>query len=343
VIWTLGPFHSDLPGPFRLALKLDGDVVSSAEVFTGFSHRGLRGILCNSTWIQGVVVMDRLDPESSLFSEWAYCDAIEKILELSAPPRARAIRSLLAELVRISAHFKQLSCVARAAGSETLFHFMLRERELVLDLLELSTGSRHMPAFFRVGGVREDISEGFLERLQEVCSKVLRRMEEYDRLLTENQAFFQRVAGRAVFSSEVVKKYAVSGIPAKSVHSATAALAKATPGDLHHRFVLKTKEIVESVETLKKLLVNIPGGKYRSDQELVTVPQGEATGTVEAPRGRLSIKVQSGGQDKPKDIQFETPSESLIRALPEILVGTAVEDLALCLASFDIQIGEVDR
>ena len=92
MIWNLGPFHSSLPGPFRLALKLDGDVVSSAEVFTGFSYRGLKTVLQNSTWLQGVVVVDRLDPDSSLFSEWAYCEAIEKILDLSVPPRAGAIR-----------------------------------------------------------------------------------------------------------------------------------------------------------------------------------------------------------------------------------------------------------
>lgn len=345
--WRIGPFHAALPGPFQLNLQLDGDVISSAEVFVGFSHRNIVGALKKRSWLQGIILMDRLDPDAAIFTEWAYCSAVEKLSGMLVPPRAQVIRSLLAETTRISAHLKQLALVARAAGAETAFHFLLRERECVLDLLELGTGSRHMPVFFRFGGVREDISEGFLERLDDVCTKINTRMEEYEDLLTSNEIFFQRALGCAVLSKEIVRKHGITGVPARAHESIEnfrwAEQKRVVLGDLYHRFLLKLGEIQNSIEILKERAHQVPSGPFGLDGEVNRIPRGEASAAVDAPRGRLQVSIVSNGSDHPAGVRLEAPSEALIRAVPEVLVGTPVEDLALCLASLDIQIGEVDQ
>jgi NADH:ubiquinone oxidoreductase subunit D len=351
-----------LPGPLRLSLGLDGEVVRSAAATSGYARRGVVSVLKRSTWRQGIAIMDRLDPEAAIFGEWVFCLAAEKALRAEAPARGQAIRVLLAELSRISAHLHQLATVARAAGSEPVFHFMLREREVVLDQVELASGSRHAPAFLRVGGVREDVTEGFLERLQDVCQRLLERISEYNDLLTYNEAFIRRVSGRAVISRDLVGRHGITGVPARIFdrtedlrwkglagyslvqhQDLPANLSSGIPGDLHQRFVLKLQEIIQSAHLVQELAQHLPSGPYRSDGDFDRVPAGTHSAEVEAPRGRLKIEIQSGGGASPSDVRFETPSEPLLAALPEFLVGAPVEDLKLVLASLDLQVGEVDQ
>jgi len=315
-----------------------------------------------STWVQGIAIMDRLDPEAAIFGEWVLCLAVEKAHRADVPARGRAIRVLLGELSRISAHLHHLAIVARAAGSEPVFHFMLREREAVLDLMELASGSRHAPAFLRFGGVREDVTEGFLERLQDVCQRLQERVSEYNDLLTYNEAFVRRVSGRAVISRDLVRRHGISGAPARIFDRSEdlrwkglpgydlvqhqdlpPTAAAGTPGDLHQRFVLKLQEIVQSAHLLQELAQHLPSGPYRSDGDFSRVPAGNYAAQVEAPRGRLVLEIHSGGGAMPTDLHIIAPSEALLAAVPEFLVGAPVEDLELALASLDLQVGEVDR
>jgi NADH-quinone oxidoreductase subunit D len=314
------------------------------------------------TWHQGIAVLGRLDPEAAIFGEWVFCLAAERALGIELPGRASAIRVLLAELSRISSHLHQLAVVARAAGAEPVFHFMLREREAVLDLLELVSGSRHSPAFLRFGGVREDVTEGFLERLQEVAQRLLERISEYNDLLTYNEAFVRRVSGRAVISRELVVRHGISGVPSRVFdreqdlrwkarsgyelvqhQNLPASISSGVPGDLHQRFVLKLQEIIQSGHLLQELSQHLPDGPHRSEGDFSRLPAGKYFAEVEAPRGRLGLELQSNGGTMPVDLRFRTPSEPLLAALPEFLVGAPVEDLELALASLDLQIGEVDQ
>jgi NADH-quinone oxidoreductase subunit D len=319
-------------------------------------------VLKRSTWNQGIVIMDRLDPESAIFGEWVFCLAAEKAHRAEVPARGQAIRVLIAELSRVSAHLHQLANVARSAGSEPVFHFMLREREAVLDLVELASGSRHAPAFLRFGGVREDVTEGFLERLQDVCQRLLERISEYNDLLTYNEAFVRRVSGRAVISRDLVRRHGITGVPARIFDRSEdlrwkglpgyalvqhqdlpAKLSSGTSGDLHQRFVLKLQEIIQSAHLLQELAQHLPSGPFRSEGDFTRVPAGVHFAEVEAPRGRLKVEIHSGGGTTPSDVRFVTPSESLLAALPEFLIGAPVEDLELALASLDLQVGEVDQ
>lgn len=363
ISWRIGPFHSALPGPFVLDLELDGEVIAEARATAGYGARGIESVMRRLGWEQGIPVMDRLDPDSGIFGEWAYCLAIERAMDIEVPARAVATRVLLGELVRVSAHLAQLARVAREAGSEIVFHFMLRERELLLDLIELVTGARHSPAFLRIGGVRADVSEGFLERLQETSQVILGRVAEYNDLLTYNQAFVRRVSGRAVLSEQLIREHGISGIPLRIVDDSSdlrwrgeiggydmvphqpvsAGSPLGIAGDLHHRFVFRLQEVIQSIQICRELCQNLPGGDLRADVDLTRVPAGRHSARVEAPRGLFQVTVESDGSARPKAIEFSTPSDALFSAIPKILQGAPLEDLGLWLASIDLQIGEVDR
>lgn len=359
----IGPFHSALPGPFVLDLKLDGEVIAEARATAGYGARGIESVMRQLGWEQGIPVMDRLDPDSGIFGEWAYCLAIERAMNLEVPARAVATRVLLGELVRVSAHLSQLARVAREAGSEIVFHFMLRERELLLDLMELVTGSRHSPAFLRIGGVGADVSEGFLERLHETSQIILGRIAEYNDLLTYNEAFVRRVSGRAIISESLIREHGITGIPLRIVDDSSdlrwkgeidgynlvphQPISAGSPvgiaGDLHHRFVFRLQEVIQSIQICRELCQNLPGGALRSEADLTRIPTGRHSARVEAPRGILQVTVESDGSARPKTIEFSTPSDALFSAMPKILQGAPFEDLGLWIASVDLQIGEVDR
>ncbi|MBU6376259.1 MAG: hypothetical protein KGQ59_09710 [Bdellovibrionales bacterium] len=362
IAWSIGPFHSSLPGAFRLLLQLNGEDIDSAAVELGFARRGLERVICRQDWQHAVAIAGKVDAESAIFGEWVYCLAVEKGLGVSVPERAQVIRVLLAEISRMSSHLKNLSLIARAAESESAFHFMLREREYLLDLMELATGSRHSPNFLRLGGVHGDVSEGFLESLQAACQRVLDRVSEYNDQLTYSESFVRRVSGRTVIDEDVIRKHGISGVPARAFdpesdlrwkgfpgydsiryRAPQLTWTSVVPGDLHHRFVLKLHEIVQTAQFLYELAQHVPGGDYRASCDTTKVPAGTFIAEVEAPRGRLKVSVLSSGGRTPEQVKFITPSESLFAAIPDFLPGESLEDLSLALASADLEVAEVDR
>ena len=239
---------------------------------------------------------------------------------------------------------------------------MLRERERVFDLCELVTGSRRSPAFVRVGGVRDDVTEGFLERLAELCHRLQRGVLEYNELLTYNEAFVRRVVGRAVITEAMVRRHGITGIPARVFDRGADLRWKGAPGydlirqeevpqpesrgargDLHQRFVMRLQEILQSVGILQELSGRLPDGPFRVGGEFSKVPAGTHAAAVEAPRGRLSIEVASDGGPGPADIRMAVPSQALVAALPDYIYGVPFEDLGLAMASLDLHVGEVDQ
>jgi NADH:ubiquinone oxidoreductase subunit D len=363
--WTIGPFSPLLPGAYRAELLLDGEVVESARAEGGFTSRGVETVLTRHSWRGVIPVLDRIDPNAAVFYEWAYCLALEEIAAIEVPPRARGVRIILAELTRISCHLLHLSRVSRAAGSDAAFHLLTRERERVLDLLELLCGSRHAVCFLTPSGVREDVTDGFLERVQEVCQQLTLRLKEYNDLITYNEAFIRRVAGRGVIGRGLVLKHGITGIPARvfdagkdsrwaSERMAYGALRPEAPivvephaaaGDIHHRFVLRLDEIAQSARILSELSQRLPAGAHRLRAVNETlVAEGECGVMVETARGVLELQLRADGERRgPTSMRFGTPSQPLFAAMPEYLVGAPIQDLSLMLESLDLQITEVDK
>ncbi len=362
---TLGPFHPALPGPMRLAVELEGEVVASGRIETGFAHRGLERSTELQPWIASVAYADRLDPEASSFAELALCLAVEDIMGIEVPERARGIRVAACELSRISVHLGFLVRMAETCGAKTFSHYVLRDRERVLDLFELLTGARFLHNYFRFGGVATDVTEGFVERVLEVCDLMLVRLKEYNDLLTYNETFLRRTRGVARIPAELISRFGGTGPNARAsgigfdvrkafpysgyerVQFGVPVLNSELPqgGDAHSRFVIRLQEVPQSVSILRQVLEALPGGEFegaRADHE-VKVPRGEAYARVESGRGLLGCYVASDGGPKPLRVQFRAPSVAHLAIAEASLRGLQLQDVPLAIASVGIGIAEADR
>jgi NADH-quinone oxidoreductase subunit D len=363
--WVLGPYHGSLPGPLRMAIDLDGERMFSVRIQRGFLHRGLEKCLENRGWLEAIVYADRLDPEAAVFGETAFCLAAEEIGEIPVPPRGQAIRMVLGELTRISCHLASIARLALAIGAETMAHYALRDREKILDLFELLTGARFSIGFLRLGGVCADVTEGFIERALDVCELLGFRLKEYNDLFSFNQAFLKRSVGVGVLGKQVASRFGVTGPNARASGLAFDVRKNhpysgyqrvdfevpvsngdaGSPGDSHDRYLVRLREIAQSLGILKHLNTTIPSGEFRSTRMDLgfRLPKGEAYSRVESHRGMLGCHIVSDGSEKPYRVAFRAPSVAALDLVPEVLRGQRAEDLPVILASLDLGVAEADR
>ena len=362
--WEIGPYHSALPGNMRLRLSLDGEVIAGASIETGFQHRGLEKALESHLWQAAIPYADHIDPEGALHGELALCLAAEKIAEIGVPPRAERIRVIVAELTRVSCHFAYIARMARVVGSDTMLHYVLRDREKVLDLFELLTGARFSLNFLRFGGVAADVTEGFIERVLETCDLIRIRLKEYNDLFSFNHAFLRRSTGIGIITREQAQRFGLTGPSLRSTgvrfdvrkahsYSDYAKIDFEVPvggsedgsGDSHDRFLLRLREITQSLELLKQASETVPAGPFETSKitREFRLPKGEAYSRIESSRGLLACHLVSDGGLRPSRVSFRSPSVAAVRLIPEVLRGTRLEDLPVILASLDINIAEVDR
>lgn len=364
-LWTIGPYHGALPAPMRLQLSLDGEVITDCDVETGFLHRGLEKSCEFHSWRAAIAYADHLDPECAVFGELALCLAVEKLAEIEVPARAQCIRVVLSELSRICGHLSFMIRMAKAVGSETIIHYLLRDREKILDLFELLTGARFSINFLRFGGVSADVTDGFIERVLEVCELIRIRTKEYNDLFTFNFGFLKRTEGVAPLSKDLVLKCGITGPNARAAgfyydvrkefpycdydqvdFDVTLGQGeRGSRGDVHGRFLIRLREMSQSMEILKQLLDVVPAGNYRNPEWMKerAIPSGEAYSRIESSRGLLGCHVVSDGGARPNRVQFRTPTVANLLAIPHVVRGVRVEDLPVVLASLDLGIAEADR
>src|SRR5580765_7040583 len=184
---NMGPQHPSTHGVLRVALELDGETVVEAKPMIGYLHTGMEKQAEYKTYTQSIPQTDRMDYLSPMSNNLALCLAAEKLLGIEAPARAQAIRVLLTELTRISAHAVWLGTHALDIGAMTVFFYCFREREKVLSIYDQVCGARMTASYFRVGGLSADIPAGFLERVRHFVKIFPGRQQEYDTLLTKNR------------------------------------------------------------------------------------------------------------------------------------------------------------
>src|SRR3990172_3387748 len=199
---NMGPQHPATHGVLRLLLELDGEIVVKAEPHIGYLHRGVEKLSESLTYPQALTMTDRLDYTSALSNNLAYCLAVEKLLDLKIPKRAQYLRVMFAELQRIAAHLLWIATHALDLGAMTLLFYAFRERETILEILELATGARLTPSFIRIGGLAADIPATFLPRVKEFAASFPQRVDEYETLLTENIIWKKRTQGISPLTGE---------------------------------------------------------------------------------------------------------------------------------------------
>ena len=284
---NMGPQHPATHGVLRLLLELDGEIVVKAEPHIGYLHRGVEKLSESLTYPQALTMTDRLDYTSALSNNLAYCLAVEKLLDINVPKRAQYLRVLFAELQRIAAHLLWVATHALDIGAMTVLFYAFRERETILETLELVTGARLTPSFIRIGGLAGDIPDTFLPRVKNFVEDFPKRVDDYETLLTENIIWKKRTKNIAPMSGEECINYGVTG-PVLRASGVYYDVRKAYPyssyedfdfeiplgkhGDVYDRYLVRLKEMRQSNRIVKQAMEKLPEGPIAAFDALQVVP-----------------------------------------------------------------------
>src|SRR6186997_2595381 len=298
---SMGPQHPSTHGVLQVKLKLDGERVDDAECVIGYLHRGVEKLGENQTWGQWVPTLDRMDYIAAVSNCLGYCETVEKLMGVTAPPRAQYIRTIMTELNRISSHLLWLGTHALDIGAMTVFLYAFREREEVLKIFENYCGARLTTHAFRIGGLIYETYDGFEQECRAFCDMFIPKVDEYEELLTNNRIWVSRLKGIGVLSAEECKDYGVTG-PVLRAAGVKWDLRKAMPysgyeqydfdiptaqnGDTYDRYTVRMEEFRQSVRIIRQAVDKIPTGPIMGKVgKVVKPPTGEAYVSIEAPKG----------------------------------------------------------
>ena len=323
MLLNMGPQHPSTHGVLRLLLELDGETVVSCIPDIGFLHTGIEKNMEAKTYLQALVMTDRMDYMNTVGNNLVYCLAVEKLVDLDVPRRAQTIRVILTELTRISSHLVWLGTHALDLAAMSLFLYCFREREIILDILEMCSGQRMMTSYIRPGGLWRDVPAEFEQAVRHFLRIFPARIKEYEGLLTKNPLWIDRTRGIAVVSGEEAVRCGLTG-PSLRGSGVDFDLRKARPyagydqyefevplgshGDVYDRYVIRMEEMRQSLRIVEQALGRLPKGPVRSDnRKFVPPPRSELANSMEAlihhfklwtegfpaPKGAVYVAVES--------------------------------------------------
>ena len=354
-----GPQHP-ASGNFQLRLKLDGEIVKDAMPQVGYLHRGFEKLMEYRTWYQNVMLVQRVCVLDGASYEIAYSGAVEKLLDIDVPDRAKYLRVIQAELSRVQSHLLNLGFIAAAAGFETMEMITWGDREKILLLLEQLTGSRIYHIYTVPGGVRRDLSSEFKKQAFKTIRYMKRRLKTYDELLMENSTFEARTVGIGKISRETAIENDITG-PNARASNIKFDVRKSTPyaayeelnfeiprfkeGDAYHRTLVRRLEIEESLNIIEEALNTLPSGPFRKRFGAFSrVPKGEVLNCVESARGELCFHLVSTGSNTPYRAKIRGPTfDVILSLLPKLLKGVYVADVPVIYWSLDNCPADHDR
>jgi len=359
---AMGPQHPSTHGVFRMDVVLDGERVVKLKPVFGYLHRNHEKIAEHTSYLGSMPYTDRLDYFCSLTNNWAYALAVERLAGLQAPERAEYIRVITAELTRLVNHTCLIGFLLQDMGaSGTPLMYAFREREKILDLFESLTGARMMCNYMRFGGCRCDLPNGWLEQAREVAAGYPRFLDEFERLLSENEILIARTQGIGVLPSKLAINASITGpmLRACGVNYDIRKVDKygiydrfsfrvpiGGHGDTYDRYMIRVLEMRESLKILEQALREIPIGPIMDPKAKIRgfrPKPGEAYGRIEAPKGELGFYLISDGGSNPYRYRVRPPSLINLTVLEDMCVGHIVADVVVILGSVDIVLGEVDR
>jgi len=359
---NLGPQHPSTHGVFRIVVTLDGETIVKLEPVMGYLHRNHEKIGERNTFIQNIPFTDRLDYLSSMCNNHGYVLAVEKLQAAKVPERAEYIRVLMDELTRICNHLWAIGFLLNDLGAFfTPALYLIKERELILDVFEAVAGSRMMCNYMRFGGVARDIPDDAYAKIKElVLERLPRAIDEMEAYLTHNEIIKARCVGVGILSPQDAIAYSTAG-PMLRASGIPYDVRKAEPygiydrfdfnvavtytGDIYDRYYVRVIEMRESLKILQQCIRDMPGGEIQAgkSQYQARVPAGEAYSRVENPKGELGYYVISNGKANPYRYHIRAPSFINLTPFGKICVGHKVADVVAILGSIDIVLGEVDR
>ena len=295
---NFGPQHPAAHGVLRLVLEMDGEVIQRADPHIGLLHRGTEKLIEYKTYLQAVPYFDRLDYVAPMNQEHAYALAVEKLLGLGVPKRGQYIRVLYCEIGRIANHLLNVTTFAIDVGAMTPILWGFEEREKLMEFYERASGARLHAAYFRPGGVHQDLPAGLLDDIAAFCERFPKIIDDFETLLTDNRIFRQRTVDIGIVSQQDAMDWGFSGPMARGSGMAWD-LRRAQPyevydelefeipigknGDCFDRYLVRMEEMRQSLRIVRQCIDNMPPGPVYCQNTKVTPPKrGEMKRSMEA-------------------------------------------------------------
>lgn len=359
IIVNMGPQHPSTHGVLRVKLRLDGERVVASECIIGYLHRGVEKIAEHRTYQQFAPYVDRMDYVAAVSNGLGYCEAVEKLMGVEAPPRAKVVRTILTELQRIASHLVWLGTHALDIGALTPLFYCFREREEILKIYEKYCGARLTTHAFRIGGLQYETYDGFEQDVKRFCQDFDKRVDEYEALLTTNRIWVQRTKGIGVLSAQDAIDLGVTG-PVLRASGVQWDIRKAFPyaaydkydfiiptgknGDTFDRYIVRMEEMRQSRRICLQAVEDIPAGPIMAKVgKVLKPPPGEVYHSIEAPKGELGYYIVSDGTVQPWRVRVRPPSFINLEAFDKMIRGHLVADVVAVIGTLDIVLGEVDR
>jgi NADH-quinone oxidoreductase subunit D len=364
VVVNMGPQHPSTHGVLRLVVTLDGELVKDVIPVIGYLHRCKEKLAERRTYFQYIPIVDRTEYVASINCEWAYVMTVEKLAGMQVTRRAEFIRVITGELMRIASHLVAVGTFTAdlsPLGTAMVF-YMFRDREVILDLMEELTGARMMFNYYRFGGVRYDLPDGWVEKCRDFLKMFPKKIKEYEALVDTNAVFLQRTQGKGVITQQDVVDYGITG-PNARASGVELDLRRSRPysvypeldfdipvaqhGDVFDRYRVRMDEMRQSLRIIEQCLDMLPKGPVQLGSlrapYVITPPPGSAYVGQENPRGEYGTYIESDGSRYPYRLKFRDPCFCNLQLFPKILSGNKIADAVAISGSIDLVLGGIDR
>jgi len=345
----IGPQHPALKEPISLRMTVDGEVIKDADLRLGYNHRGLEKLAEQKTWVQNIYLTERICGICSHSHTTCFVQGVEKLMELDPPKRGLYIRTLVAELERVHSHLLWLGVAGHEAGFDSFFMYTWRDREVVMDLLEIISGNRVHYAINTLGGVRRDIDEAQRAKILGSLDTLKKRTEYYLMIGANEPSFVARLSRVGYLSKEDAIALCAVGPTARAsgitqdvrkddpyaVYGETPfEVATADSCDVLGRTVVRVKELLQSYNIIEFLMKNLPNGPISVKAPRRAKPN-EVVSRYEAPRGENIHYIRSNGTDKPERLKVRAPTLGNYAATIKMLKNGFIADIPLIFAAID--------
>ncbi len=345
----IGPQHPALKEPISIRLTVEGEVIRDADLRLGYNHRGVEKLAEEKSWIQNIYLTERICGICSHSHATCFVQGAEKLLEITPPRRGVYLRYLVSELERIHSHLLWLGVAGHEAGFDTFFMYTWRDREVVMDLLEMISGNRVHYAINTLGGVRRDIDEPLRQKILEGLKVLKTRSEYYFKVGASEPTFVGRLAGVGRLTLQQAKDLCAVG-PMARASGLARDVRKDDPHDFYNevefdvataetcdvlgRTVVRIKELFESYKICEQILQKLPDGPVAVKAPRKAKPN-EVVSRYEAPRGENIHYIVSNGSEKPERLKVRAPTLANYPATVEILKHGFIADVPLIFAAID--------
>ena len=350
VVVPIGPYHPLLEEPEFFALYCDGEKVVDVEWQAGYNHRAIEKLSEGKHWDQVTFLVERICGICSTSHPFAYSNAVENLLDINIPERAKYIRSIIGELERLHSHLLWVGLAGHFLGYNTVFMWAWKYREPVLDMFEIISGNRNHYAMFKIGGVRRNIEDEDIPKLRKVLAELKGQLEMLTAAVLDDPVLAARLKGVGVLTKEHIKNFGAVG-PVARASGVDIDIRRDDPyaayplvewkvittenGDVFDKAVVRLLECFESIKIIQQCLDAIEGKKGEICVEVRDVPEGEGIGRHEAPRGECFHYIRSDGTNRPVRHKIRAPSYTNIPTFKASCIGQTISDVAIILAGVD--------